>query len=136
MKTTNKQGTQGAPKGNTNAVRHGLASSKLPKRLHFAERRVNQFRKIVEEHVIAAKGEITLVDASAINSAMRWERHAILCGYWLNKEIANLTPDQKVKYSEAAAKASDARDKHIRALGLDQSQTPIWANAITSESPA
>ncbi len=128
LQKTAKEG-RGAPIANTNSVRHGLKSSKLPPRLLWAERRLNTFRKIIEDAVIAAKSEVSLVDAATINSAIRWERHAILAGHWLSKEMDKLNPDQRLKYSEAVAKASDARDRHIRLLGLDVEDSP-WAAAF------
>lgn len=117
---------RGGQAKNTNAVRHGLKSSKLPARLQWAERRTNAFRKIVEEAVLTTYGEITLTQAATINTMIRWERLAILAGYWLSKELDNLNPDQRLKHAEYIAKASDNRDKCIKALGLDVREIQPW----------
>lgn len=117
------------PYGNTNAFRHGLRSSKLPKTLIWAERRTNVFRQFIEAAVMEAKGEITLIDASSINTAIRWERHAILAGHYLNKELDSLTPDQRLSYSREVANASTQRDKCLRALGIDSKVDP-WNGAF------
>lgn len=122
---------RGAPEGNSNSVRHGLRAGNLPKGLRWVEHRVNGFRRIVEEAVIELKGRISLTDAAAINTAIRWERHAILAGAWLRKACDTMNHDQRLKYSEAVAKASDARDRHIRSLGLDvESEVPSLASYI------
>jgi hypothetical protein len=120
------------PYGNTNALRHGLRSSKLPNSLKWVERRTNEFRQFIEQALIDSKSEITLVDAATINTAIRWERHAILAGHYLNKELDNLTPDQRLKYSEAIAKASDRRDWHLRLLGIDSNKSP-WDQAFNGD---
>lgn len=111
--------TQGAPAGNSNSVRHGLRANKLPARLAWADRRVNSFRKVVEQAVIDAKGEVSLVDAATIQTCLRFEKHAILAGHWLAKEIDNLSPDQRLAHSREVAKASAERDKCLRSLGID-----------------
>lgn len=117
------------PYGNINAFRHGLRSSKLPKSMLWAERRTNKFRQFVEEVVMEVKGEITLIDASSINTAVRWERHAILAAYFLNKELDSLSPDQRLSYSREVANASTQRDKCLRALGIDSKVDP-WNGAF------
>lgn len=128
MKRTTQQVAKrrGAPQGNTNSVRHGLRSGNLPKGLTWAARRINVFRKVIEDALIAKKGEVNLTDAATINTLVRYERHAILANHWLAKEAENLNPDQRLKYSEAIAKASEARDKHLRLLGLDTEDQP-WS---------
>jgi len=115
----------GPPKGNRNAMRHGLRGSKLPKGCEYIENRVNALRRQVEEAVLALKGEINIVDAAAINSILKWERHGLLAAHWLRREAENLSASERLKFSEAIAKASDNRDRNIRALGLDQEHDPF-----------
>jgi hypothetical protein len=117
---TDTPGRRGAPAGNTNALRHGLRSGKLPTRCKFIENATNAFRRELEAVVIKMKGAISISDAAAINSATKWEQHGLLARYWLRKEIDKLTPSDRLRFSEAIARASDARDKAIRALDLDQ----------------
>lgn len=115
-----KKGRSGAVKGNTNRMRHGLAGGKLPAGCQYIENRVNSLRRQVEAAVIELKGEIGILDAAAVNSILKWERHGLLAAHWLRKEAAKLSPSDRLKFSEAIAKASDARDKAIRSLGLDR----------------
>lgn len=103
-----------------NNVRHGMHGSKLPKGCEYVEQRVNILRRTIEAAILEAKGEINIVDAAAINSILKWERHGLLANHWLKKNIDTLSASELLKFSEATAKASDARDKNIRQLGLDR----------------
>ncbi|MEX1095239.1 MAG: hypothetical protein WED34_04270 [Planctomycetales bacterium] len=105
--------------------RYGLQGGKLPKGCQYIENRVNILRRQVEEAVLERKGEITFVDAANVNSILKWERHGLLANHWLRKEAEKLSPTERLKFSEAIAKASDARDRAIRALGLDVPPEPI-----------
>ena len=69
---------------------------------------------------MAAKGEVNIVDAAAVNSILKWERHGLLAQHWLRKEADKLSAGDRLRFSEAIAKASDNRDKNIRTLGLDR----------------
>jgi hypothetical protein len=113
-------GKKGQGKGNTNAQRHGMSGGKLPAGCAYIENRVNALRRQVEQAIVVAKGEIGIVDAAAINSILKWERHGLLAAHWLRKEAHKLSPSDRLRFSEAIAKASDNRDKNIRALGLDR----------------
>jgi len=119
------KGRSGAPKGNTNAIRHGLKGGKLPADCQYIENRCNALRRQVEAALIAVKGAIGIVDAAAVNSVLKWERHGLLAAHWLRKEAAKLNPSERLKFSEAIAKASDARDKALRSLSLDVKPEPI-----------
>lgn len=117
----------GAPSGDANGrgnLRHGLQAGKLPKRLQYIEKKINAFRRKLEDAVEQAKGEVSIVDAAAINSAAKWERHGMLALNWLRKEAETLSVGDRLKFSEAIAKASDNRDKNLRLLGLDVQQAP------------
>jgi hypothetical protein len=115
-----KPGRSGAPKGNANAQRHGMRGGKLPAGCQYIENRVNSLRRQVEGALIEAKGAIGIVDAAAVNSILKWERHGLLAAHWLRKEIDKLSPSERLKFSEAIAKASDNRDRAIRTLELDR----------------
>jgi hypothetical protein len=131
-----KPGRSGAPKGNSNAVRHGLAGGKLPKGCQYIENRVNALRRIVETVLIEAKGEIGIVDAAAVNSILKWERHGLLAAHWLRKEADKLSASDRLKFSEAIAKASDNRDRNIRLLGLDRDRSDNIIDALYKRVPA
>jgi hypothetical protein len=119
-----KPGRSGPPKGSANNLRHGMKGSKLPAGCKYIEGRVNNLRRQVEEALIAIKGEINILDAAAVNSILKWERHGLLASHWLRHEIKKLSATDRLKFSEAIAKASDNRDKAIRSLGLDVKPNP------------
>lgn len=116
----------GPPKGSTNAIRHGMMTSKLPKKLEWVEKKANAFRRRLEAAVEEAKGDITLTDAATINTAVKWERHAMLAQAWLREQEATLSASDRLRFSEAIAKASDNRDRNIRQLGLDSKPVAPW----------
>jgi hypothetical protein len=110
----------GAPLGDINSQRHGLRGSKLPKQCRYVERRLNRLRDEQETAVLAVKGEMSLLDAAAITSAVKWERHGLLAAHWLRHEADRLSAADRLRFSEAVAKASDNRDRNIRLLALDR----------------
>ena len=75
----------GAPVSNKNALRHGLTAGSLPAGCTYIRRESNRLRCALEDAVIELRGEVGLADAAAINSAVRWERHAMLAQRWLRK---------------------------------------------------
>ncbi len=120
-----KKGRSGAKKGNQYALRHGMRGSKLPAGCVHIEHNVNALRRTIEAEVIKLKGEISVLDAAAINSILKWERHGALAAYWLRKEVAKMTLADRLRFSGEIAKASDNRDRNIRLLGLDIKPEPI-----------
>lgn len=115
-----KPGRSGPPRNNRNAMRHGLRGGQLPKDARYIEHRLNRFRRLLEDAVLGARGEVTLTDAAAIQTCLRWERHAALAQRWLVKQGNTLKLVDRLKFSEAIAKASDSRDKALAALKLDR----------------
>ena len=81
-----KPGRSGPPKGNANALRHGLKAGQLPADAKYIEWRMNDFRRQLEAAVLDAKGCVSLPDAAYVQTAMRWERHAALAQRWLTKQ--------------------------------------------------
>lgn len=106
--------------GNANAARHYLVGGKLPKTHQYIENRINAFRRHLEQLVGELRGGVNMIDAAAINSACKWERHGLLAQHWLRHEAEKLSASDRLRFSEAIAKASDQRDKNIRLLGLDR----------------
>lgn len=131
-----KPGRSGPPKGNENATRHGMRGSKLPKGCAYIENRVNSLRRQVECALIEAKGEISIIDAAGVNSVLKWERHGLLAAHWLRKEADKLSVSDRLKFSEAIARASDARDKALRSLGLDAKPAAPWLIVANSTDAA
>jgi len=130
------KGRSGAPRGNGNALRHGMKGGKLPEGCQYIENRVNSLRRQVETALLAAKREIGIVDAAAVNSILKWERHGLLAAHWLRHEAAKLSAGDRLKFSEAIAKASDSRDKAIRSLGLDRDTRDNVLDALYARLPA
>lgn len=121
---------RGPPLGSANAQRHGMSGGKLPKGCQYIENRVNALRRQVEAALLSAKGSIGIVDAAAVNSILKWERHGLLAAHWLRKEAEKLSAGDRLRFSEAIAKASDNRDRNIRALGLDRDSADKVLDAL------
>jgi len=129
-----KPGRSGPPKGNDNALRHGMRGSKLPKGCQYIENRVNSLRRQIEAALIEARGEVGIVDAAAVNSILKWERHGLLASHWLRLEADKLSASDRLRFSEAIAKASDNRDRNIRALQLDRDRSHSLIDALYSRA--
>lgn len=114
------KGRSGPARNNRNAMRHGLSAGKLPEGCAYVEDRINVFRRKIEDCVVQAKAEISLTDASIINTAVKWERHGMLASHWLRTQYDELSAADRLKYSEQIAKASDSRDRAIGRLKLDE----------------
>ena len=109
----------GAPLANKNAVRHGLTTGSLPKGCAYVMRHTNELRGKLESAVVDLRGEVALYDAANINTAIRWERHALLTQRWLRLEAKSMDATTRLAYSRDIARASAERDKCLKALGLD-----------------
>jgi hypothetical protein len=132
--TTETDSKGGPPKGNRNAIRHGLSTSKLPKGAIYIEKACHKFRLNLENAVLEARGEITLIDASAIDTATKWVRHEKLCARWLRLKADTLSPDNLLKFSRDMAKASTERDKAIRLLKLEKKEENPYDGWTTDEA--
>jgi hypothetical protein len=113
-----------------------MRGGKLPKGCEYIENRVNALRRQVEAAVLEAKGVINIVDAAAVNSILKWERHGLLAAHWLRKEADKLSAGDRLRFSEAIAKASDNRDKNIRALALNRDAAEDVIDALYSRMRA
>jgi len=123
-----KKGRSGPPKNNRNHLRHGLRAGQLPQGAKYIEHRINSLRRQLEDAVLSNRGEIDILNAANINSAIKWERHGLLAQLWLRKEVDQLSPTERLKFSETIAKASDSRDRAIRLLDLDRNVVnDAWA---------
>lgn len=125
--TSNGNNRGGAPLNNRNAIRHGLHATSLPKDVRGLENRLNKFRRHVEDAVYEQQGEVTLYHAAVIQSALRHERRARLLERWLKKESdgkgkgkKKLQLQDKMMILQQVSQATDARDKCLKALGLDK----------------
>jgi hypothetical protein len=114
--------------------RHGLTGGSLPSGCGNIKKYASRFRLQVEKAVEKAgvvlrdaDGEFPLFETSLINSAMRWERHALLTQRWLRLEAMNMTAAERLAYSREIATASSNRDKCLERLGLQPAKAKnIW----------
>jgi len=114
------------------SIRHNFVAGKLPGNCKDIQNRGDRIRRMLESAVLDAKGEIGITDASCINSAIRWERHAQLCNRWLLNNHGAMSHADKLKFSRETADASDKRDKAIRQLGLDKDSEHDLVTALYS----
>ncbi len=115
----------GGQPGNRSPFRHGLTGTgKLPRKLAYIECRLNNFRRLLEDAVIADRGrDPDVTEASIINTALKWERHGALAQRWITVSYDELKPDQLINFSREVARASAERDKSIKQLNLSQEGT-------------
>jgi hypothetical protein len=114
-------------KGNKNATTSGrFVVGLLPAKLRNIERQVSNFRRMVEEAVIAARGELTILDQANITTAARWERVSQCCTHWLRKSYEEMGHADRLSYSRETAHASAERDKSLKLLRLDKVVADAW----------
>lgn len=136
----------GAPAGNSNHLTHGLASrlvlGKLTRRKHAnetpAEQQARRALAKVEQQAagfraaltVAARdvhGTLSLARECLIQTAARWERHALLATRWLRERHDFMDDAQRLAFSREIARASAERDKAIAGLRLDRSViSALW----------
>jgi hypothetical protein len=99
--------------------RHGLflPGNNLPGQ-GYISKQLNLFRRALEDEVLNTKGQIGVLDAALVNTAVEWARHGMRCAYWLEESYDTFKPSERVEHSAWVAKACDARDKAIKALDL------------------
>jgi len=127
---TNQNGTSqvGAPVGNRNNMRHGLRAGRLPAGCGTIRRSIDELRRQLEDAVLQVHGEIGIVAAAQIQTAIRFERHAMLSQRWLRMHADTMQPNERLAYSRDIAKASESRDKVIATLRID---TPVVTDPAT-----
>jgi len=132
--------------GNRNAMRHGLRASMLPKGCGYIKEECDKLRVQLENAVMNARGELSILEAATIQSAIRHETHARLAARWLRNEAADLEPNERLSFSREVARASTERDKCIRELKLNgkanaiealfsKPMQPVQVTNVTTEPP-
>jgi hypothetical protein len=112
-----------------------MQGNRLPPGTEYVERRVNALRRKLETIVVELKGTISVIDAAAIQGALRWERYACLAAHWLRKEASTLSASDRLRFAEAMAKGGDNRDRNIRLLGLDRDEEDTLLTDLYSRKP-
>lgn len=122
-----------------NALTHGLRASTLgsvPKGASYVGKLMHEFRRQLEAALVDAKGSISFTDACHVNTAARWERHALLAGRWLKLHAATMTHDQRLAFSRDVARASESRDRAIEALKIDINPASVLDALYAARTPA
>ena len=120
----------GAPRGNLNAARDGLAITRLclgtlPAAWANIGRVCADLRRALEDAVVERRGKVTLSDAFTIQTACKWERHGMLATKWL-RDNPEMPPRERLDFSREIAKASEARDRAVKALEVDPRDVDPW----------
>ena len=122
----------------------GLVVGRLPPGCSWVKLTVSRLRRTLEAEVKSAKGKLGVQDAALCQSAARHEATALLAGRWLRKRWGDVGGDgrvaeqwttgngqaalkgsiamddgQRLAWLLAIGRATDARDRCIRQLGLD-----------------
>jgi hypothetical protein len=134
-----KPGRSGAPRGNSYATKHGLRSAgiktgMMPKGARYIQHRINALRRELEAAVVAAKGEVSLVDAATIQTAVKYEAHGCLAQRWLRLNEGEMKPLERLQFSREIANASSQRDKAIAALELGRNKQFPWLEEAASDA--
>lgn len=99
-------------------LRHGLRCSQLPAGCSGIQNTVKDLRTRLEDALLARGGDVSFVQACAINTACRHEQHALLAAKWLREEGPKLSAEQRLRFADAAIAASEKRDRIVgRLLG-------------------
>lgn len=118
----------GAPKGSKNRLRHGLYAAKpLATVSEYANRNLFAFRRALESAVLAARGEVGILDDARIQSAVELSRLAISNRELLASCMGSEKPptlEQRLMLDAAYAKLLDGRDRKLADLGIDKRDTP------------
>ena len=83
-------------------------------------RSVRQLRRALDAATLDQHGELNVFQSATVQTACRHEARAMLLQRWLRNEFGELSTSEKVSILGEIGKASDARDRCLRALGLDQ----------------
>lgn len=102
-----------------NALKHGIYSlGSLPKGCSYIARITGRYKRALQDALLADKRTPTVADEGLVQTAVRHERHALLCQRWLRVEFDSLTPSERLAYSKEICLATERRDKCIAMLGL------------------
>ena len=114
----------GGQPNNRNHLRHGLLAGKMPDGCKYIECRLNKFRRTLEDALIDLKGEVSIPDAAAVQTALKWERHGALALRWLRLECEKMKASERLAFSREIAMASTQRDRALMMLHLDTKPEP------------
>jgi hypothetical protein len=116
----------GAPKNNSNALRHGLHSVRPGAGISaYAREQINKFRLAIERTVAEANcGSIGPLGAALIHSATEAARVAAANRELLSKLGDDVKPELRLQIDAAYLAALDKRDRKLSELGLAVADLP------------
>lgn len=65
-----------------------------------------------------ARGEVSILDAALIDSAVRWQTSALIVARWLRVYEATMSHNERLLYVRQAGIFGDKRDRCLRELRL------------------
>lgn len=114
---SDKPNKGGAPRGNCNALRHGLYSKNLPAQFEHLDGPLAAFTRRLERDVAAVHGEIGMERSAHIDRAVAWTRHGAIC-HELLCSGKDLDVDDIINLSREIARSFDLREKPLKELQL------------------
>lgn len=100
-------------------VRYGLLIGTMEAGTGYVTKTLFSFRRAVVDALERQPGRtIGVVEAGLIQSALRWERVALLAQRYLRRESDKLDAAQRLAYLKATAECSSRRDSCLEKLGL------------------
>lgn len=127
-------GSGGAPKGNRNALRHGLRCSTMPDGSRDIEGDLSRFRKEIEDRVLAERGSVSVEDSDVINSAVRAERRARLADRHLMRGWESMTNVERLRFMEIEERNTAIRRREVERLRLKTARAGMSAFGSTALS--
>lgn len=124
--------------GNINRLRHGgrasyrLILGELPRPLERVKRNARRYRRDLEAAVDERHGEISVLHAHSIDSAVAAETHCQVCRWLLNQRLDKMSVSDIVTCSREIMRAKETRDRAVRQLGLDAATGQSAIDALYS----
>jgi hypothetical protein len=138
-----KKGRSGVPKGNFNALRRGgrinykrLVVGELPQKMVSIKREAQKYRRGLEAEVLNIKGDISFMDAHAIDTASAATIAAGISRWLLRNRIETMTIADIRGCGMDILKAKQKRDTAVASLGLDIPPEPVSLDAYVTDAKA
>lgn len=107
-----------------------------PKATRYITAKLCIFRDALEQACIAAHGQVGLLHAAAISTALRWERASALSTKWFREHGDEMDVLDRVTLQKSIAEASERRDRAIEKLKLDAKPADVWAEVYSQPLPS
>ncbi|MGE0607126.1 MAG: hypothetical protein AB7O62_08540 [Pirellulales bacterium] len=125
------KGNQQPKTGNRNAFKHGgyarVTLVNMPAKLRAVQRSVNDLRAALEAACVESHGDISLTNASTINTAVWGERLLRLWARRLAQDYDKLDATGVALATDRIERLCKSRDDAIRRLNLDKAKSAsVW----------